>query len=347
MDNIDKSSSLKVPVWGLFVISLMSALYFAKSIFIPIFMATLIAFLLSPIVKLMSRYFIPRALGSALLIIVATTVISFLINYLSEPMGTWVERLPQAIGQIEEKLSPFRESIETVQKTTETVEKIASVSGSGQEEKAVVTQGPNIFYTLLDGTQELLISSLSFIVLLYFMLGFGHSLTDKIGSFFGDQSIKSKVLRVSEKVQGKVSRYLLLITTINVVLGAAAAMAMWLTGMPNPLLWGVSTALFNFIPYLGPAMNLFIVAMVSLLTFDSLTQSLIPPALILMLNLLEGQFVQPLFVGKLFTINPVVIFLFVLVWGWMWGIAGMFMAVPLLVIAKIILDEKKEFSNHG
>ena len=82
--------------------------------------------------------------------------------------------------------------------------------------------------------------------------------------------------------------------------------------------------------------------MVSLVTFDSMAQILLPPALMLVLNILEGQFIQPLFVGKMFTINPVVIFLFVLIWGWLWGMAGIFMAVPLLVVGEIILNESSK-----
>lgn len=342
----NNDNSLKIPIWGLFIISLMTTLFFAKSIFIPIFLATLIAFLLSPVVSFLSRFYIPRALGSAIVIILVSTVISLLINYLSEPVGTWIERIPEEIGQIEKKLSPFKKSIEAVQETTKTVEDIATMDDGNKKTTEVVVQGPNVFYTLLDGTQAILISGLSFIVLLYFMLAFGHSLTRKVGSLIHNQGYQANVLRISREVQSKVSHYLLLITSINIVLGAAAALVMWLTDMPTPLVWGASTALFNFIPYIGPAINICIIAMVSLLTFEGLTQILIPPALLLMLNLLEGQFIQPMFVGRMFTINPVIIFLFVLIWGWLWGMAGMFMAVPLLVIAKIIMDQNKEFSDH-
>ena len=345
MKTIDYSS-LKIPIWGLFIISLMTTLYFAKSIFIPIFLAAIIAFLLSPVVSFLTRLYIPRALGSAVVIIFVTTIFSLLLNYLSEPVSLWLERLPSEISNIEQKLSPFRESIETVQKTTETVEEIASMEDTNQTTQDVVVQGPNIFHTLLDGTQALLISSLSFVVLLYFGLAFGHTLAEKAGSLFQDKNFEEKVSRISSDVQKKVSRYLLLITGINVVLGAIAALLMWVTGMPNPLVWGVSTAFFNFIPYIGPAINLCIITLVSLLTFDGLTQSLIPPALLLLLNLLEGQFVQPMFIGRMFTINPLIIFLSVLIWGWVWGMAGMFMAVPLLVIAKIIMDNSEERASY-
>lgn len=332
---------LAVPLWGLFIISLLAVLYVAKSIFIPIFLATLFAFLLSPLVELLKRAHIPRTLGSAITLVLVFTVIGTLLNYLAVPAGEWLERLPAEINQIEKKLSPFKNSIETVQKTTETVQEITSMGNDSNQGADTVAAGPNIFTTLLDGTQALLLSGLSFVVMLYFMLVSGHSLARKIGSLFRDQGYKTNVMQITRDIQLKISRYLLLITAINVVLGVAVAIVMWSVGMPTPIVWGASAAFLNFIPYVGPAINISIIALVSLLTFDSLTQALIPPLLLLGLNLLEGQIIQPLFVGRMFTINPVIIFLFVLIWGWLWGMAGIFMAVPLLVMAEIIFNHNK------
>ncbi len=337
---------LAIPLWGLFIISLMSVLYLAKSVFIPVFLATLIALLLSPLVELLRKFYIPRALGSAIILLLASTLIGVLLNYLAVPAGEWLERIPAEIHQIEKKLSPFKESIETVQQTAETVEEMTSMDTGEEQAPDVVVKGPNIFYTLLDGTQALLINSLSFVVLLYFMLVSGHSLTRKVGLLFRDKGYRTNVVKITNDVQQKISRYLLLITGINIVLGVVVALVMWLTGMPTPIVWGASAAFFNFIPYVGPAINLGIVTLVSLLTFDQLPQILLPPALLFALNLLEGQFIQPLFIGRMFTINPVLIFLFVLIWGWLWGMAGIFMAVPLLVIGKIIMDQNESSQSR-
>ena len=336
--NNDKLSGLTIPIWGLFIISLLSILYFAKAIFIPIFLATLIAFMLSPLIELLRKFYVPRALGSAIIIIVVTGLIAVSANYLADPAADWLERFPAEIGEIQKKLLPFKDSIETVQKTTDTVKEMASIAPDNKP-SGVVVEGPNILYTLLDGTQALVISILSFIVLLYFMLAFGHSLGERMGAMLREQGFKTNIMRITRDVQRNISRYLLLITAINIVLGIIVGIVMWLVGMPTPAVWGASAAFFNFIPYVGPAINIGIITMVSLMTFDSLTQILLPPALLLALNLLEGQFIQPLFIGRMFTINPVIIFLFVLIWGWLWGMAGIFMAVPLLVAGEIILNQ--------
>ena len=117
---------------------------------------------------------------------------------------------------------------------------------------------------------------------------------------------------------------------------------MWFLGMPNPLLWGVSTAILNFIPYVGPAINLTLIALVSLLTFDKPIAILLPPLILLGLNIIEGQFIQPLIVGHMLTINPIIVFIFIIFWGWLWGVAGIFMAVPILVVAKTIISQNLE-----
>jgi predicted PurR-regulated permease PerM len=331
---------LAIPLWGMFIIALLATLYLAKSVFIPVFLAMLGAFLLAPPVNLLAKYYIPRTLGSAVVILLASGLVATLFYYLADPVGLWVERLPAEVQQIERKLSPFKDSIESVQETTQKVEEIASISSGGDEEQApdVVVKGPNVFYTLLDGTQALLIGLLSFAVLLYFMLAFGHSMVLKTSLLFRDKGYHTHIMRIARDVQQKLSHYLLLITALNIVLGVVVALVMWLIGMPTPMVWGASAAILNYIPYVGPAINLGIIALVSLLTFDTLTQILLPPALLLGLNLLEGQLIQPVFIGRMFTINPVLIFLSVLIWGWLWGMAGIFMAVPLLVVANIILE---------
>jgi predicted PurR-regulated permease PerM len=111
--------------------------------------------------------------------------------------------------------------------------------------------------------------------------------------------------------------------------------------MPNPVIWGISAALLNYIPYIGPAINMAIVLAVSLLTFNNLGAVLLPPALLLLLNIIEGQFVQPIFAGRMFIINPILIFISVLFWGWLWGVAGVFLAVPILMILKISIDHTR------
>ncbi|MGB3917737.1 MAG: AI-2E family transporter [Thiothrix litoralis] len=334
--------NLQIPLWGLFTISLLGMLYLAKAIFIPVFLAVLASFVLTPAVRLLQQWHIPRALGSALILGVFSSVIIIAFNLLSEPASMWFERLPTEIRQIEHKISLFKDSIENVQETTQKFEEITSITKDGEHSPQVVVKGPNMLFTLLGSTQSFLLGILSFAVLLFFLLAFGDSLARGITKLWNNRSDQTAMISVARDARTQISYYLMLVTAINTGLGILVALLMWATGMPNPLVWGASTAILNFIPYLGPAINLGIVTLVAVLTFDTPARMLLPPLALLGLNMLEGQFVQPLFVGKMFTINPILVFLSVLGWGWLWGMAGVFMAVPLLMIGTIVWDKSRE-----
>lgn len=340
------NTSLQIPVWGLFIFVLLAILYFAKAVFIPVFLAILTSFILNPVVAVINKKLrIPCQVGAAVVLIFLSVFAATAVNSLADPASMWFERLPKEMHQVELKLSGFRKSIENVQETTETFGKIA-VGDNSSDTQEVVVRGPNLFYKFLDNTQSLLIALISYVVLLYLLLAFGNSLARDIGNMFKNKSYSRALMIVTREARSCISYYLLVITAINIVLGCLVTLAMWAAGMPNPMVWGASAALLNYIPYVGPAINFVIVAMVSLLTFDTISQVVIPPLLLLGINLVEGQIVQPLTVGRVFTINPVVVFISIIIWGWLWGAAGIFMAVPILMVCTIILERSLKFRQQ-
>jgi hypothetical protein len=149
-------------------------------------------------------------------------------------------------------------------------------------------------------------------------------------------SDKKKALEIARGIETEIGRYLVTVSIINLVLGVAASLLMYLLHMPNPMLWGAMVALLNFIPYVGATISLSILTVVAILTFETLGQALAVPAGFLVLTTLEGQIGYPFIVGRHFSVNPVLVFVSLLFWGLLWGIPGMLMAVPILVIAKII-----------
>ena len=348
-NEIDKSeqlySRIRIPLWGLFIFAVFSTLYFAHAIFIPILLALLASFLLAPAVLYLQKFHIPSSVSALLVLAMLTSVMAIGINYLAEPVGIWMDRVPSELLKIEKKLLVVKDSIETVQKTTDKIGDIASTSDSkSKKPQEVVMRAPNIIIMLFNSTQDFVIGLISFMVLLYFLLAHGHLLMLEAGNMWMSRIHRKMSYRILRHVQQNVSRYLLLITVINFMLGLLVALLMWILDMPNPIVWGVSAALLNYIPYVGPVINLVIVTVVAILTFDSPAQMVLPPIALLVLNLLEGQIIQPIFVGRMVTINPVIVFLFILIWGWIWGIAGIFMAVPILMIVKIVIDQSKELT---
>jgi predicted PurR-regulated permease PerM len=126
------------------------------------------------------------------------------------------------------------------------------------------------------------------------------------------------------------------ITAMNAAVGVTTGVAMYLCGLGDPLLWGASAFLLNYIPILGPLLGTVIFLLVGMLSFDSLWGALLPPALYFGIHLLEGEALTPMLLARRFTLNPVLVILSLVFWFWMWGVPGAILAVPLLAILKII-----------
>jgi predicted PurR-regulated permease PerM len=181
------------------------------------------------------------------------------------------------------------------------------------------------------------------VVLLYFLLTVEDLVTRLFAAVLPPDDRK-KALEITVEASHSVSRYLATIAMINMGLGVATGVAMWLSGMPNPALWGVMAALMPFIPYLGAAVGVAVLTTVSFTTFDSWSQALLPPLLYLALACLEGGFVTPSVLGRRLLLNPVAVLLSLMFWGLLWGIVGAILAVPLLTILKIICDHIKSLA---
>jgi predicted PurR-regulated permease PerM len=155
---------------------------------------------------------------------------------------------------------------------------------------------------------------------------------------------KVHAVEVGREIQRELGRYFFTVTLINGALGIATAIAMRALGMPNPLLWGAMAMLLNYIPYLGPSTTLAVLSMAAVMSFDDLNRIWPVPAVFLALVVLEGQLIQPIVVGRSLRLNPVMVFVAFLLLGWLWGIAGMFLAVPILVTLKVICDHVERFA---
>jgi predicted PurR-regulated permease PerM len=184
-------------------------------------------------------------------------------------------------------------------------------------------------------------------ILLYFMLASGDLVLRKTVRVLPRLQDKKRAVDIFRQAERDISTYLVTITLVNITLGAVTAAAMYLLGMPNPVLWGVLAAVLNYVPYLGPLTTFGVIALVSLLTFDQLSEAILPPLVFLGLTSLEGQVLTPLFLGRRLTLNPVAVFLALLIWGWLWGIPGILLAVPLLATFKIFCDNIEPLAPIG
>ena len=191
---------------------------------------------------------------------------------------------------------------------------------------------------LLSSTQSVLAGAVVMLILLYFLLASGDLFLRKLVRVLPKLSDKKRAIEIARQTERHVSTYLATVTLINMGLGLAVALAMKLVGMPNPVLWGVTAGLLNYIPYLGPIVTAGVLTLVAVLSFDELGRALIVPALYMVINGLEGYLVTPTLLGRRLTLNPVVIFTGLIFWGWLWGIPGALLAVPILATFKIFCD---------
>jgi predicted PurR-regulated permease PerM len=184
-------------------------------------------------------------------------------------------------------------------------------------------------------------------VLVLFLLASGDMLYEKIIRVLPTLSDKKRALRIVHDIEASISRYLLTVTLINVGLGVVIGLVMWALGMPSPAVWAVASVVLNFLPYIGAVVGVGVTAVVAFVHFDGLTAALLPPLAYLACTIVEGNVVTPLVLGRRLELNTVALFVGVAFWGFVWGIVGVFLAVPLLVVLKVFCDHFPGLSGLG
>ncbi|MEO3997642.1 AI-2E family transporter [Mesorhizobium sp. CAU 1732] len=333
-------------VTGIFIILLVYALYFGREFFMPVVLAFLFALTLTPIVRFMRKRGFPAPLSATLVVLVTATVIGLGGYLFSTPVMTLIADAPQ-IGRtlterVEELRGPYDRLMQISQQidhATDTTEETGVVKVSVQQ-PGILSQAAGTM--LSAGTNAAIV-----FVLALFLLASGTMFYEKIVQSFATMTEKKRALRVVYDVEREISRYLLTVAIINAALGLAIGTGLWIIGMPTPFLWGAMAALLNFLPYIGAATTILIVAAISIVSFDSLGFALIAPAFVTLCNILEGQIITPLILGRRLELNAVAIFIAVAFWSWLWGFVGALIAVPLLVVVKVFCDHFEPLHSLG
>jgi len=334
-----------IAVTGLFVLASFYTLYFARAFFLPIILAVLLDFLLSPLIRAMKRLRIPEPLGAALVIVALLGTAGAAVYGLVGPAKEWAARLPQSMREAEDRLSKLRGPVEQVSKTAEQVEEATKLDQPETQE--VVVKGPSLTERLFGTTQTIVATTIEVIILLYFLLAAGDLFLQKLIKVLPQFRDKKKAVTIARETEASISTYLVTVTLMNIGLGITVAAAMFLLGMPNPILWGALAALAEFVPYLGATALVGVLALAGLVTFEPVGQALLVPAAYLGVNVLQSQFIYPLVLGHRLTLNPVAILVGLVFWWWIWGIPGAFLAVPLLATFKIFCDHIEALAPIG
>ena len=335
---------LEIVAWaagGLLLIAIFFVLYVGYDFFMPLAGGIVLALVLSPIIGFLTRLRVPRTLSAFLLLALIVTGLTSAFVQLAPPTADWIQNAPRILSQIERKLLPVKRSVENVREAAEDLEKAAQVSGQSNSQTApvpVTISPPSMLVRILGGFQRTVLHLGICVIFAYFLLSYADLFREKIIDALPRVQQKRQLLAVTEQIERDVSSYLFAVALINGALGLGVGIGMQLIGLPNAALWGLMAAVLNFIPYFGLAVGLIVVFLVGLQNFETFTEALAGPGIYLVLNGLENQFITPALLGRRLVINPAIIFVCVIFWGWFWGMAGALLAVPFLIVIKGIAN---------
>lgn len=333
--------SLKTPVYGLFVLAILYTFYLAHQIVLPIVLAILVTLLFSPAVeRLYKKWRVPKSISSLLLLLSLLAAMAGIVAAVSQPLLEWAARAPQTLSQLLVGDSDIQRHISTITDTAAKIEEQLEEQmgdNGGETPQTVVLQTDSWRNQLTTGLYQTASGVTLALALTYFLLVSG----DRMLLNLADQMKRRKrriMMRIIRSGQEQIARYLGVITLTNTSIGVAIGLIAWGMGMPSPVVWGLIVALTRFIPYLGVFIAFALLTIVSVTTFDVLWQMAVVPLSFMVISSLVGFFLEPYIHGMRLAVNPVVIFIAIFFWGWLWGPVGVFIAVPLMTVIMVVIS---------
>jgi predicted PurR-regulated permease PerM len=334
--------------WELQVLATLAILFtikFCQPILFPLFFALFLYFLINPVFALLINLKIPRVLASTLIIGGLLGLISLGITFLVQPASHWIEKAPEHFKIIEYKFSFVKKSLGKLNKVAETAQNMTAEPKNN--EVKIVSPDTSLGSSLFDLTSNILITIFTILMLLFFLLIYFKPFIQTLEQVLYSRRKASRENAFLRSLKNEVSNYMFTFSLICVGLGVIMACVFWVLELPNPILWGAMVMMLTFIPYLGHLIGIFIIFFVSLITFDSYFHIFGPPIIYFLFTILEGQFITPILLGSRLNLNPLIIFLSIFLWSWLWGISGILISVPLLVTIKIILEHLPMDAKYG
>jgi len=323
-------ATAQVATIGMFVIILVTALYFARPILLPATTAVVIGLMLGPLSSRADRYGVPVVVTAIVLWLLVALAFYLLIILLASPIVDWLGKAPEIGANIKEKLHVLDRPIAALDSLREALMPKGKTDQGVGFDILTVVQPALLFVTPAIGQVVIFFGTLFF-----FLLG-RLQLRHVLVVFFDGREARLRMLKIMNDVEHNLTGYLSVVAVINSVVGLAAGVIAYFVGLPNPVAWGVLGFILNFIPYIGALMMELILLALGLVTFPSLSHALIAPALYLAFTTLEGHFITPGIMGRRLTLNPLIVFLSLVFWTWLWGPIGAFLAVPIVIMLLVI-----------
>jgi predicted PurR-regulated permease PerM len=319
---------------ALLVICVVAVLYAAKAFFLPVVTAFVVGTMLSPAAAFLERRRIPRSISAILIVTTVGAGVAFMVGLISSPLMEWSTRLPELGSQLRDKLHVFDRPLALWQQLQ------AMLGGSEALPGAVPFQLPKIEWVqpTLEFLSPTFTEFLLFFATLVLFIASWKDLRRALIMTFADHAARLRTLRILNEIEGQLGGYLLMVTAINLGVGAATGIICALTGMPNPAGLGALAATLNFFPIIGPVAMFVTLTVVGVISFSTLGAGLIAPLAFVGLTFLEGHFVTPTIIGRRLELNALAVFMALAFWTWLWGPMGGFLSSPLLIVALILKE---------
>jgi len=329
----------------LMVLGTMAFFYFARPVILPVFLACMAAMTLKPLIRWLSCCHIPPAVSAAVVLCLLVPAVGIGVLQLSRPALTWMNEAPQHMTELRQRVQKLLPRVARISQAATAVNNLGATEEEQKKVSVVELKGSRVPSTLINWTGNFLAGVGETLVLLYLLLASGDLFLQKLVRVMPTLRDKKSAVEISREIQQNISNYLFSVSLINIGLGLVVSAGLYFLGVPNAAMWGVLVAVLNFVPYFGPVAGVIVLGTVGLLTFDTLWQGLLPPAWYLLLHLLESNLITPVLLGRRFTLNPVVIFVSLIFWTWLWGIPGALLSVPILVSVKVVCDRVPAMSS--
>lgn len=315
------------------VVVLLVVLKIGQPILAPVSLAVVIGLMFGPAADWFEGRGIPPALSAALVVVLFIVVIVGALVLFAVPLSDWIGRVPTMWNKLREEAAVLKGPLDSAAALQD---QISQIFGGGSAVTVRVADGGTVIGLALIapavGAQALL-----FLASLYFYVATRHQMRLSLLSLCYSRHMRWRAAHVFRDVESKVSRFLLSVTAINLGVGLAVGFAMWLIGMPSPLLWGALAFVLNYVPYIGQAVMVVVLASVGLGSNADLFGLLLPLACYALITFAEGQVITPQVLGRTMTLNPFIIFLSITFWLWAWGPVGGLVAVPGLLVVQSLL----------
>ena len=330
-------------VRALLVVAVVFLLENAKPLLLPVVIALAFAFVLSGPVRWLRRQGVSEYVGAALVIASVLAVIALLVSLLAEPAAQWWARAPATVHQLLESAQRLRrEAFPAPPPAAPRPGPAASAPPATDAiTEQLATEGVSITRAALGNTLSFIVLASATVFLLYFLLATERWLIARTVEAIPRRRTRALLLSGLRQAQGDIGLFITTMGIISIGLGAATGIALALIGFPNPVLWATTTAVLTFVPYIGPVLVTLALLIAGSMASGTGFEMLVPPALFLLLHFVESNFISPLLMGHRLRISPVFVFLSVLFWSWLWGIAGAFVAVPLLLALRAVSQRSR------